>query len=398
MPIYRYTVLSESGTVLTGELLSSSKSELIHELTSKGYRVQHIAISKSWILPWKRATVSQVEFSLFVHELLSLLKAGLSVTEALELTSNRHSEPTLEKIVTHVLKAVRNGLSLSEAFTVHQDNLDELFVSILKTGEKSGNLPEALEQYLIYLGSRIKLYKKLKQAMAYPLFLLSSLFASLGVMFFFVMPRFASMYANFGARLPAPTQMLMDVASNIPIAVVVILTFAIIWVVLFRTLSDNLAFKQQMEKFKFKLPLIGYTYELISIAQISRSLAILISSGTPLLDSLRSIRESTSNIRYSSRIHQVEQSILSGTSLAKAVSESSLMPETAVKLIRAGEASGNLGVMLSEVATYYHDILDSRLERIMSLIEPIFIMLIGLIVGAVIIIMYLPIFKLAEVV
>jgi type IV pilus assembly protein PilC len=281
---------------------------------------------------------------------------------------------------------------------VHQDNLDELFVSILKTGEKSGNLPAALEQYLIYLGSRIKLYKKLKQAMAYPLFLLSSLFAILGVMFFFVMPRFASMYANFGARLPAPTQMLMDVASNIPIAIMVILTFTIIWVVLFRTLSDNLAFKQQMEKIKFKLPLIGYTYELISIAQISRSLAILVSSGTPLLDSLRSIRESTSNIRYSSKIHQVEQSILRGTSLSKAVNEASLMPETAVKLIRAGEASGNLGVMLSEVATYYHDILDSRLERIMSLIEPIFIMLIGLIVGAVIIIMYLPIFKLAEVV
>jgi type IV pilus assembly protein PilC len=398
MPIYRYKVLSESGMVITGESLSSSKDELISELLAHGYRVQYISDHGAWAMPWKRTSISQLQFSLFVNELLSLLKAGLPVAEALELTSDRHGEPTLEKIIINVLKAVRAGSTLSEAFSMHKDKLDELFVSVLKTGEKSGNLPAALEQYLIYLGSRIKLYKKLKQALAYPLFLLASLLVILGVMFFFVMPRFASMYDNFGAELPGPTQVLMTIASNIPLVIGITLVLFACTVIAFKTLNSNKSFKLRMESIRLSLPLIGKTYELISIAQVSRSLAILVSSGTPLVDSLRTIRESISSITYASRIQNVEASILSGNSLTDAVSQARLLPKTAVKLIRAGEASGNLGAMLSEVADYYHDMLDSRLERTMALIEPLFIMVMGLIVGAVIIIMYLPIFKLAEVV
>jgi type IV pilus assembly protein PilC len=336
--------------------------------------------------------------SLFVHELLSLLKAGLPVAEALELSSDRQGEPTLEKIIISVLKAVHAGSTLSEAFSMHKDKLDELFVSVLKTGEKSGNLPAALEQYLIYLGSRIKLSKKLKQAMAYPLFLSLSLLAILGVMFFFVMPRFASMYANFGAQLPAPTQMLMDMVSNIPAAAISLLILIIGAAASYRTLNANPVFRKKLEKIKFSIPLAGSTYELYMISRVARSLAILVSSGTPLVDSLRTIRESISNATYASRIEAVEDAILGGKSLTNAISEIRLMPKTAVKLVRAGEASGNLGEMLSEVADYYHDMLDARLERIMALIEPLLIMVMGLIVGAVIIIMYLPIFKLAEVV
>lgn len=398
MPTYRYKALSESGVVITGESISSSKDELAHELIAHGYRVQHISDHKIWALPWKRRSVSQIELSMFVNELLSLLKAGLPVAEALELTSERPGEPTLEKIIRNVLAGVKAGSSLSTAFSLHKDNLDELFISVLKTGEKSGNLSAALEQYLIYLASSIRLFKKLKQAMAYPLFLLGSLLMILGVMFIFVMPRFASMYANFGAKLPAPTQVLMDITSNIPTLLFVMSALVLSVVFVIRRLSANMAFKRHMEKLKLNLPIFGKTYDLISISQVSRSLAILVSSGTPLVDSLRNIRESIASTTYAERIKAVEDSILGGSSLANAVSQSSLMPNTAVKLIRAGEASGNLGAMLSEVADYYHDMLESRLERIMAFVEPLFIMLMGLIVGAVIIIMYLPIFKLAEVV
>lgn len=398
MPLYHYKVLSESGIVITGESQSSSKDELMRELMVHGYRVQHISSGRTWTLPWKSSSISQIDFSLFVNELLSLLRAGLPVAEALELTSERHGEPALENIIIDVLKRVRTGSSLSEAFSTHRDKVDELFISVVKTGEKSGDMPAALEQYLIYLGSRIKLYKKLKQAMAYPLFLFASLLVMLGVMFTFVMPRFTSMYANFGAKLPAPTQVLMDITSNIPIMISIVTITVLSIIIVLRTLNTNAAFKQWLEKVKFSLPLIGSTYDLLTVAQISRSLAILVASGTPLIDSLRSIRESMSSVIYASRIHKVEESILAGGALASAVSQACLMPKTAVKLIRAGEASGNLGAMLSEVADYYHDKLDSRLERIMAVVEPLFIMIMGLIVGAVIIIMYLPIFKLAEVV
>lgn len=398
MPIYRYKALSQTGSVVTGESLSSSKNELIRELTAQGYRVQHVYSQETWALSWKRSTISQLQFSLFVNELLSLLKAGLPVTEALELTADRHGEQTLEKIIRHVVRSVHAGATLSDAFTMHKDRLDELFISVLKTGEKSGNLPAALEQYLIYLGSRIKLHKKLKQAMAYPVFLSASLLVILGVMFFFVMPRFASMYANFGSKLPAPTQALMNIASNLPVIASLVIVLFISVILALKTLKKYPRVRRSLEIVKFSIPLIGGTYDLTFVARISRSLAILVSSGTPLLESLRSIRESISNMTYASRIQAAEESILSGNSFEKAVTQSMLMPKTAAKLIRAGEASGNLGPMLSEVADYYHDLLESRLERSMVLIEPIFIMIMGLVVGAVIIIMYLPIFKLAEVV
>lgn len=398
MPIYRYKVLSESGAITTGESLSSSKDELMRDLVAQGYRVQHISNHRAWTKPWKNTSISKTQLFLFVNELLSLLKAGLPVAEALELTSERHGEPTLEKVIVNALNAIRSGASLSEAFSMHKDKLDELLISVLKTGEKSGNLPAALEQYLIYLSSRIKLYKKFKQALSYPLFLLMSLLAILGVMFFFVMPRFASMYENFGAALPMPTQMLMDITSNIPLISIIVVVLASLSVITLRSLKNNPPFKRRAEEITFSLPLIGNTLDLSSVAQISRSLAILVSSGTPLVESLRSTREFTSSTIYASRILNVEESVLRGSSLANAVSEACLMPKTAVKLIRAGEASGNLGAMLSEVADYYHEMLESRLEHIMTLIEPLFILIMGLIVGAVIIIMYLPIFKLAEVV
>lgn len=398
MPIYRYKALSQSGCIVSGESLSSSKDALTRELGAQGFRVQHIYTPNSWVLPWKSSTISHQQFSLFVNEFQSLLKAGLPVTEALELTADRHGEPTLEMVIHHVLTAVQTGSTLSDAFAMHKDRFDELFISVLKTGEKSGNLPAALDQYLIYLGSRIKLHKKLKQAMAYPLFLLASLLAILGVMFFFVMPRFASMYASFGAKLPAPTQTLMNIVSNIPLVSALVIALLISSLIIVKSLKDKPHVRRLFETFKFSIPFIGATYELAFVARISRSLAILVSSGTPLLDSLRSIRGTMSNLTYATRIQAAEESILRGDSFEKAVNQSRLMPKTAAKLIRAGESSGNLGPMLSEVADYYHDILESRLERSMALIEPLFIMIMGLVVGSVIIIMYLPIFKLAEVV
>jgi type IV pilus assembly protein PilC len=398
MPVYRYKALSQSGTVVSGEALSSSEDELTRELIARGYRVQHLANKRAWALPWKSSTVPHLQFSLFVNELTSLLKAGLSVSEALELTAERHGEPTLEKIVLNVLRTVQAGSSLSDAFALHKDKLDELFISVLKTGEKSGNLPAALEQYLVYLGSRIKLQKKLKQAMAYPVFLLVSLLAILGIMFFFVMPRFASMYANFGAKLPAPTQALMYLVSNIPMVAGIAVVALIGSAVALRIFKNNAFLNSALETLRFSLPVIGRTYDLIHVARISRSLAILVSSGTPLLDSLKSVRESLTSSTYAERVSIAEAAILGGNSFEQAISQSRLMPKTAAKLVRAGEASGNLGVMLSEVAEYYQELLETRLERNMALIEPLLILVMGLIVGAVIIIMYLPIFKLAEVV
>lgn len=398
MPIYRYKALSQSGSVVTGESLSSSKKELIRELTAQGYLIQHIYTQATWVFRWKSSTISQLQFSLFINELISLLKAGLQVTEALELTADRHGDRTLEKIIRHVVKSVNAGATLSDAFTMHKDRLDELFISVLKTGEISGNLPAALEQYLIYLRSRIKLHQKIKHAMAYPVFLSATLLIILSIMFFFVMPRFVTMYENLGSKLPEPTQVLMNLVSNLPAAAAFAFVLIICTFLALKTLKQYPRIRISLESLKFSIPLIGRIYDLTFVVRISRSLAILVSSGTPLLESLKTIRESISNMTYISRFQAAEESILSGNSFEKALNQSKLLPKTAIKLIRAGEASGSLGTMLSEVADYYHDLLESKIDRSMTLLEPIFIMIMGVVVGAVIIIMYLPIFKLAEVV
>jgi type IV pilus assembly protein PilC len=398
MPQYRYTALSQNGSLVTGESAASSSDALKTELEALGLRIQHIRVKHGFLQFWLRSAVRPEDFLLFVQEFMALVRAGLPLPEVLALAADRPAAPVLSQVLDKVLKEVRSGVQFSQACANHPDVFDSLFLAALRTGEKTGELPSVLARYLEYLRRRVALRKKVSQALAYPVFLLIALATILFVLFLFVMPRFVAMYANFDARLPTPTLWLMAGVDHFPlIAIAVVLLGALGWYG-WRSYVAAPEGRLKIDRLKLHMPLFGATERTATIAHFARSLSTLLAGGTPLLEALRIVQESFPNRACALQVAEVAGHVTQGESFARAARAAGLLPETAIKMVQVGEASGALDEMLAEVAQFYEDTLESGLARLMALIEPALVLLMGLMIGGIIIVMYLPIFSLAEVV
>lgn len=398
MPQYRYTALSQNGALVAGESTAASPEILKTELENQGLRAQRIYVKRSITRFWRKSAVRPEDFLLFVQELMSLMRAGLPLPEVLALAADRPANPELGQVIGSVLKDVQEGMLFSQACANHPDIFDSLFIAALRTGEKTGELPAVLARYRDYLRRRVALRKKISQALAYPVFLLIALVTILGVLFGFVMPRFVSMYANFDAKLPAPTQWLLSAVEHFPIIAAICTVIGVLVWMAWRSFISAPAGRLKIDRWKLHAPLTGATERTSMFAHFARALATLLAGGTPLLEALRIVQESIPNRACALQIAEVADKITQGESLAKAVRMAGLLPETAIKMIQVGEASGGLDSMLAEVAQFYEDALENSLARLMALIEPALVLLMGLMIGGIIIVMYLPIFNLAEVI
>ncbi len=397
MPLYAYVALAENGAYLTGETVAASEEELRTELSGRGLLVQQVRSKRSG-LGLRSRRVRPEEFALFNQEFMALVRAGLTVLNALALASDRPDSPALGKILARVHEDVRNGVSLSDACTRHPEAFDRLYLAAVRTGEKTGDLAGVLARYQEYLRHRVALRKKVAQALAYPLFLLVALALVLAVLFAFVMPRFVAMYADLGAALPLPTRILLAIVDHFyialpPLAGVVVLT-AWGWR---RWLSTG-AGRRQFARLRERLPYFGELARIMVVAQLARSLSTLLAGGTTLVEALRTAGGSVANQLYLDRLEATTRQVTEGSSLAQAVRSTALMPPMAARMIEVGEASGGLDAMLAEVAQFYEEVLDSRLERAMALIEPLLMLLMGLLIGGIIIVMYLPVFHMADII
>jgi type IV pilus assembly protein PilC len=398
MPQYQYTALAQNGALVAGETAAASADVLQAELDAIGLRVQQIRVKRDWMKAWQRGKVRADEFVQLVQELLSLMRAGLPLPEALALAADRPAEPLLAQVLGRVLKDVREGALFSQACAAHPDIFDAMFIAALRTGEKTGEMPAVLARHLEFLRRRAALGKKISQALAYPVFLLVVLGVILGVMFVFVMPRFVSMYASFDAKLPAPTQLLLSAVTYSPVIVLACCALGAAALFGWRSYSAKPEGRLKIDQWKLRAPLAGDAVRTAAVAHLARSLATLLAGGTSLVEALRIVQESFSNRAFAQRVAEAAESVTQGESFAKAARAAGLMPETAVKMLQVGEASGGLDRMLGEIAQYYEEVLENRLGRVMALVEPMLVLLMGLMIGGIIIVMYLPIFSLAEVI
>jgi type IV pilus assembly protein PilC len=398
MPVYLYSALTQAGVLTAGEQAATSGEALSAELASRGLLVQSIRPKRAGIRLLRRSRVSPEDFQLFNQEFMALARAGLTIPDALMLASNRPDNPLLGRILQRVLEDVRGGVSFSEACARHPDAFEPLYLSALRTGEKTGNLAEVLARYRDYLRHKVALRKKISQALAYPVFLLIALVAILAILFVFVMPRFVGMYADFGAELPLPTRVLVGLVERFYIVGPVLAGLGAAGWVGWRRWTATEKGRLWVDNLRERIPYISDVARLVAAASLARSLSTLLAGGTPLVEAMRTARESLANRAYALRLEQATQQVIEGSSLAKAVRASALMPDTAVRMIEVGEASGGLDGMLAEVALFYEEILGARLARVMALVEPLIMLLMGVLIGGIIIVMYLPIFHMADVI
>jgi type IV pilus assembly protein PilC len=398
MPQFSYSALSADGVRVTGEGAAISEQELRAELRARGLLVQEVRRRRGSWLGLGRQRVRPDQFLMFNQEFMALVRAGLPIPDALALAANRPDDPNLGRVLAKVLEDVRGGALFSAACARYPDVFDGLYLSALGTGEKTGDLTTVLTRYQEYLRHRVALRKRLSQALTYPAFLLIALAVILAVLFTFVLPRFVAMYADFGAALPWPTRILIGIVDRLylfgPLAIALGVAVMVAW----RRLAASPAGRLWWDGLQERLPYAGDIQRTVSAAQLARSLSTLLAGGTPLVEALNTARGALANRAYVERLGRALQRVTEGGSLADAVRSEALMPETAARMIAVGEAAGSLDKMLAEVAQFYEEQLDTRLARVMALVEPLLMLLMGVLIGGIIIVMYLPIFNMADII
>jgi type IV pilus assembly protein PilC len=398
MPVYTYTALAENGTRIQGEESALSELALREDLARRGMMAQELRLKRDGLGLPGRQRIKPEAFLLLNQEFTALLRAGLTIPEALRLAAERPDSPQLSRVLRHVEEQVRGGMSLSEACALHGDVFDGLYLAALRTGEKTGALHQVLAKYQVNLRHRVELMRKVGHALAYPVFLLIALAVILAVLFAFVLPRFVTLYSDFGAQLPAPTRALIGLVNAMPYAVpLAVLAGAAGWVLWKKSLQDQ-AMRIRIDALKERIPLLGGIFRHTASAQLARTLGTLLAGGTTLVEAMQITAESIPNRYRAELLKEVRRQVMEGVSLASAMAATRVLPATAVKMVEVGEAGGGLEDMLSEVAVFHEEALSNSLTRMMALIEPILMLLMGVFVGGIIIVMYLPIFYIVDVI
>ncbi len=340
--------------------------------------------------------IPQGAVALFARQLSTMMSAGLPLVRALRSIARDQTDKRLARVLTQVGDDVQKGDSLATAMGRHPEAFSDVFVSLVQTGEVSGTLDSVLDQTASYLERAELLRLKVQAALRYPTFILTFAAAVLAAMFFKIVPMFSEIYARFRVELPAPTRLLLGISSaltsNALLVGLLIAAAAISFTFWLRTEEGRVRF----DALKFRLPLFGPLIRMYAMTRYARTLGILLGSGTNILFALRVLRPIPGNRMVSRAIDSVRTHVEGGSSLAHAMGETGVFPDMLVQMTATGEETGRLDDMLTRTADFYEQRVNARVEGLSSLVEPVAIVLLGLVIALMLVALYLPIFNLGH--
>ena len=389
-------VADADGRVFSHVEAASSLDEARQKLADRGlyvYSVQSRGGSLAALL--RRPASRQIggtDFLILNQQFNTLIKAGLPILKALDLLADRASAPGLRPVISNVRDMVREGKSLSEAVS-EAGVFSKVYSTAILAGEKSGNLPGVLDYYIAYQRVSTGVRKKILATLVYPVLLICVAVVIVTYLVTAVIPKFALLYRDLNVQLPTPTRILIALTVDYRwMFVGLVLTLAVIAAGVFlwsRTEEGGSTF----DRFLFRLPIIGDTLLKFQVAQFSRTLATLLTGGTPLVAGLQTAADAITSKLMRSTVTQATQMVREGESLHQALAAKAVMPEMALDMIEVGESSGALAPMLNSVAEFYEEEVNLRLSALVSLIEPMLLIFMGLLVAFILISLYLPIFS-----
>lgn len=413
MPSYYYKARDTSGRAHEGIEVAASEEEVLRILEGsklipvfiesrapEGVRVGPSAfpIFRQWALALDRFQnqIKPGSVALFARQLSTMIGAGLPLVRSLRSIARDHHDRRLAPIIERVAEDVQKGESLSGALAKHPAAFDEVFVSLVNTGEVSGTLDRIMDQTAAYLERAETLRVRVEAALRYPMFVLTFSFMVLLVMILKIIPMFADIYSRFKVPLPLPTQVLLLVSKTVTENLLVTAVLAVVVVLAIWNALQTEAGKLWLDRLKFGLPVFGPLIKMYSVTKFARTLGILTSSGTQILYALRVIKPVPGNKVLEQGIEEVRGKVESGTAMSKAMTETGVFPEMLVQMTATGEETGQLDNMLSRTADFYEQRVSASVDGLASLIEPIAIVLLGGVVGIILIALYLPIFNLGQ--
>ncbi|MDP1769061.1 MAG: type II secretion system F family protein, partial [Nitrospirota bacterium] len=335
------------------------------------------------------------EFLVFNQELLALVKAGLPVLRVWDLLIERSNHAGFQQSLRTVRQDIRGGASASEALARHPAHFSELYIATIKAGEQSGNLAEVLQRFIAYLKLMIGLRQKVSKALAYPAFLVLVGIAVIGFLLTYVVPTFVSVYAETSKSLPPATQLLLDVVTGGKAYLVPGFAGLVILGLIGRAYYATSAGRLVVDRLVLRVPIVGPIFVKHYTVQLTRTLATILAGGTPLVEALSIARGAISNRYVSVGVAGTVAEIREGTTLAAALDRPKVFPKLAVEMLSVGEETGSLPTMLHDVAEFYEGDLDLQLTQLTTWIEPVLLLIMGVLVGTIVIVMYLPVFQMA---
>jgi type IV pilus assembly protein PilC len=401
MPRYAYRAARADGSTFDGQIDGDdeqgvrSKLEadglLVFRISRRGARPMVPALS---LARWNKLPLQ--ELLIFNQELLALVKAGLPVLRVWDLLIERTQRTAFREALQGVRQDIRGGSSASEALARHPQFFSDLYLATIRAGEQSGNLPEVLQRYITYLKLMIGLRQKVMKALAYPAFLVIVGIAVVGFLLSYVIPTFVSVYGESAKSLPAATQALINLIQIGGSQLIPLLAMAAVALIAAQAWYRTPAGRLAADRYLLRLPVIGPILVKHYTIQLTRTLATVLSGGTPLVDALDISRGAISNRFIAGGLADAASEIREGSTLASALERPKILPKLAIEMLSVGEETGSLEPMLRDVAEFYDGDLDVRLTQLTTWIEPVLLLIMGLVVGGIVIIMYLPIFQMAE--
>jgi type IV pilus assembly protein PilC len=372
------------------------------ELKKSGIELISIQEKSQLSLPQFKGFVSQKKIKnkdilLFTRFLSTMLSAGLPIVQALDIIGHDQDNPRMQALVISIKNNVSSGKTLAESFGQYPDSFDDLYCNLIKSGEKSGTIDKVLKRIANYLEKSENIKRKIIKALIYPAAIVSvALIVSL-VLLIFVVPQFQTMFSTFGAKLPFFTLVVVHVSEYIRSYWWVAILFVVItvWTVK-KSIRQSSYLQEQIDRFALRIYIIGPILQKGIIARYTRTLATTLEAGMPIVESMKSMSHIMSNRVYIKAIEQICDDVKSGHQLSSAMTTTKLFPNMVIQMIAVGEASGALSDMLNKIADYYEDEVNSVVDNLSSLLEPLIMAVLGVIIGGFVVAMYLPIFKMGS--
>jgi len=396
MPVFTYRGVNRAGTTVTGERTATSKAELQNLLRREQINVSKLSEKgKEFAFPTFGGGVKSKELAIFTRQFSVMIDAGLPLVQCLEILAGQQENKTFQKILTGVRGSVEGGATLSSSMKQYEKVFDPLYHNMVEAGETGGILDTILQRLSSYIEKNVKLKRAVKSAMIYPVSVLGIAAGVIALLLWKVVPIFVTLFAGLGADLPLPTRIVIGLSNFVgSIWGLFILIFVIgagvglnLW---YKTPQGRLAIDATI----LKLPVLGMLMRKIAVARFTRTLGTLISSGVPILEGLDITARTSGNAIVERAINKTRKAVEAGRSLVDPLKETEVFPGMVTQMIAVGEQTGAMDAMLQKIADFYEEEVDAAVKDLLTALEPVMIVFLGLVVGGIVISMYLPLFSL----
>ncbi len=396
MPVFTYQGVNRAGTKVSGERVAETKAALQAALRREQINVSKLSEKgKEFNIPTFGTGVDSKELAIFTRQFSVMIDAGLPLVQCLEILAGQQENKIFQKILTSVRASVEGGATLSASMKQHEKVFDPLYYNMVEAGETGGILDTILQRLSTYIEKNVKLKRAVKSAMIYPVSVMGIAIAVVGLLLWKVVPVFATLFTGLGAALPLPTRIVIALSNFVgSIYGLMIVVFSIGSAIAIHFWYKTPQGRYSLDALLLKAPVVGMVLRKIAVARFTRTLGTLISSGVPILEGLDITSRTAGNAVVERAIAQTRKAVEAGRSLVDPLKETDVFPGMVTQMIGVGEQTGAMDAMLQKIADFYEDEVDVAVKDMLTAIEPIMIVFLGIVVGGVVISMYLPMFSL----